>query len=263
MSGTAGAFLVKHKVVFAVVGALLLALLLALVLGLAVAGSMGKLEPPVLAATAPNSKDQTLPTLASTFTLSHIRDTAGADDTASVGAIGAYARLQDVAAYGGTAVDGETLVAVWKHNLYYVTYSRVTDTGKYVLRILRGLVDVHTVFLTDAMDAAANVPVGNSGNWTAQTTAAVRDIAFLESPSTITMLRRRLLALPVTPGTKSRAIVRPSQADYLGQVPAPTTMAALRRRLLALPATPPPVPQTLVPRPRPQNTTSAPRRRPR
>jgi hypothetical protein len=115
----AAAYVVEHKMWFMVGGGVLVG---AVVLGLIIAAAAGAFAPAQTLVPVPE------------FDIVSITDSAGAADT-NASVIGTYAQIE-VSAYAGPQVAGEQIVAAWLHGTEkYVTYAKVTATGKYVTHV--------------------------------------------------------------------------------------------------------------------------------
>jgi hypothetical protein len=171
----AAAYVVEHKMWFMVGGGVLVG---AVVLGLIIAAAAGAFAPAQTLVPVPE------------FDIVSITDSAGAADT-NASVIGTYAQIE-VSAYAGPQVAGEQIVAAWMHGTEkYVTYAKVTATGKYVTHVVS--VANGVLFSTDPAGFAARAPLEGTVAWSrvkASTTSTVgpRTIVF-QAPATVALLR--------------------------------------------------------------------------
>ncbi len=124
------------------------------------------------------------------FVLVSVADSAGtADANASV--IGTYTQIE-VSAYTGQQVDGEQIVAAWLHGTEkYVTYAKVTATGKYATHVVSVANGVS--FSRDPAGFAARAPLEGTVAWSrvkagTNSTVGPRTIVF-QAPATVALLR--------------------------------------------------------------------------
>jgi hypothetical protein len=184
MSGAAsffdqvGEFLLQHKVWFLAGGGALVA---AVVLGLVIAAAMGAFAPAGAAS------------VAATFQITAVTFADGSADTSAANAVGSYTRMDG---YEGETAAGETLVAAWKNDnsahAFYVTYSKVTATGKYITRIVRkGTSGVYSALLktSETAGTAASVPLDNSGTWSTMSATAPLSILVTFAPAAVALIR--------------------------------------------------------------------------
>jgi hypothetical protein len=169
----AAAYVVEHKMWFMVGGGVLVG---AVVLGLIIAAAAGAFAPTLVPVPQ--------------FDLVSVTDSAGTADT-NASVIGTYTQIE-VSAYLGPQVTGEQIVAAWLHGTEkYVTYARVTATGKYVTHVVS--VANGVLFSTEPAGFAARAPLEGTVAWSrvkASTTSAVgpRTIVF-QAPATVALLR--------------------------------------------------------------------------
>ena len=97
--------------------------------------------------------------------------------TRGVGADIDFQNMQDsytrTTVTAGLEQEGETIVAAWLQDNptpsawpFYVTYSSVTDTGKFVKRVIRfAMSKYYMLLMNSTATSAVNVPVDNTGDW--------------------------------------------------------------------------------------------------
>ena len=178
-------FFLEHKIPLIVAGSVLGTIVLILIIDAAA----GVFAPPAPA----------LPAFAEKFSITSITDAAGAAVADLANAVGSYTRIIDAGEEYGNL--GETIVAAWRNDddahAYYVTYSKVTDTSKYVRHIVKkgnsGLYDEHAKSAPE--DLGTNVPLNGAGVWASTgSSAPARFVAFAAVSPIVTL--RRLLAGP-------------------------------------------------------------------